>query len=548
MGALEMRNKKVRCPKCLEIKRMIILPDYPSSLIEVMCNCNKTVESLSDYCKEIKKKIDFNIICTKCQRSDIKNPRFCYDCQSIYCSKCFSNHSNDDSEKNENKHRIINVEKFDFHCVDHQSEIFMGFCQQCLINICPICIKEKKHEFHQVDLYTSIIPDKKQRENIRKGLKKSEEKIESNHKIGKRILKKNKKTDKYSEIETLLKINEETNKNILSLLKYFYTLYENSKHKNYSMIHNLITNTQFNLKIFKAPKKITEKDTENFIKYLKNNFILIRRNKETKEPILENSDDEISEEEEDEKENEINIRRSSTFDENLISQTVPTESSEITLDTDLTPTYKEPENNIKNSRISKNREHGNSLVSKSPDPIKVVKNVKIPDIFTKKEEKPIRNNGPRAKLNMPSIFEKKEEKPKERAQIIKTGADPSMMNDKKDLLKQMLGNKGMQKGGNLGKEEVVSIVHENNEEGGAEEVLNKFTNIQKKKKKPKKKFMTEEGNVVNENPYPEEEKKEENLGNEEGNNNVINENVENNQVNENNEVCDNGENNDNGEV
>ena len=117
------------------------------------------------------------------------------------------------------------------------------------------------------------------------------------------------------------------------------------------------------------------------------------------------------------------------------------------------------------------------------------------------------------------IFEKKEEKPKERAQIIKTGVDSSKMNQNKDFLKQMFANKGMgmgmgmrspaQTGVGLSEKQVVSIVHENNEEGKTEEIIIKTTGIQKGKRKARKKFMTENLSVVDVNPYPEQEKKEE---------------------------------------
>ena len=145
--------------------------------------------------------------------------------------------------------------------------------------------------------------------------------------------------------------------------------------------------------------------------------------------------------------------------------------------------------------------------------------MKIPDIFTqKKEEKPV-VMAPIKKLNMPIIFEKKEEKPKERGQIIKTGADSSKMNENKDFLKQMFANKGMgmgmgmrgpaATGSGLSENQVVSIVHENAEEGKTEEVIIKATGIQKGKRKARKKFMTENLDVVDVNPYPEPEVKNE---------------------------------------
>lgn len=54
MGALEIRNKKLRCSQCLDIRRLLIVPGYPDPKIEIMCHCNKSVESFLDYCSELK--------------------------------------------------------------------------------------------------------------------------------------------------------------------------------------------------------------------------------------------------------------------------------------------------------------------------------------------------------------------------------------------------------------------------------------------------------------------------------------------------------------
>ena len=519
MGALEIRNTEIRCPKCLEIKKIMIMPDYPQSQVQIMCTCNKKVEPLFEYYTQTTKKIEFNIVCTKCQKTEMKHPRFCQDCLKVYCHKCSDIHILE-TEKLRNSvntktngHRITQIEKNDFFCVTHQSENVIGYCQQCLINVCAICIKDQKHEFHQVELYTSIMPDKNAKDSIKQGLKQSEIRIEKNRKQYKKILKKFPNNSKLKDLEKLMNYSEEVNKDILELLKYFYALYDHSKFKNYSIIFNLIANVNFNFKKYKLPQKPTEEDINIFTQFLKKNFIIKRRKKETGEIFSdESSDDEIDDTIK--PKGLMKKRRSSTLDENTLKNVIKEESNvEIALDTDLNiPQFPvEP----KNDPIV--RSHKNSCVS--PKPVKVVKNAIIPEAFIeKKEEKPI-VMAPIKKLNMPSVFEKKEEKPKERPQIIKTGIDSAKMKANQDFLKKMLESRGGMVFGmrmpsqartesTLSQNQVTNIEHGNNEEGKNEEVLISTSSIQKGKKKAKKKFMTENLNVDEENPNSEVQKEE----------------------------------------
>ena len=43
------------------------------------------------------------------------------------------------------RHKTIHAEKLDFYCVNHQTENFIGNCQQCLMNICSRRYKEGPH-------------------------------------------------------------------------------------------------------------------------------------------------------------------------------------------------------------------------------------------------------------------------------------------------------------------------------------------------------------------------------------------------------------------
>jgi hypothetical protein len=110
MGGLEVSNEYLRCPKCLEIKRLTIKPEYPESKVKMNCRCSEKEINLYEYLKDLKKKDDFKIICAKCQK-DPKEPKYCYECQKIYCVKCSDFHSqlsNLVSAQNENKMIYLN--------------------------------------------------------------------------------------------------------------------------------------------------------------------------------------------------------------------------------------------------------------------------------------------------------------------------------------------------------------------------------------------------------------------------------------------------------
>ena len=312
MGALEIRNKKLRCINCLDIRRLLIIPGYPDPKIEIMCHCNKSEEYLLDYCSELKKITDFKLVCTKCGKEEIKHPRFCYECLAVYCSKCCNNHlprktGDEESLKRSSLkgHKTIHVEKLDFFCVNHQNENFIGFCQQCLMNICPQCIKEETHQYHQVELYSVIKMDKKSKDEVKKSLKKVERKIERSSKKIKAFCKKNKKNINVKEIEEEFKVCQEENEYILELIKYCYNLYDHSKNKNYSIIYNLIKNSKFNLKKLKIDKNLSTEEKAEFIqKYLKKDFFILYKRSKTNVEEFEVDNEEEQEEEDDEKDDD----------------------------------------------------------------------------------------------------------------------------------------------------------------------------------------------------------------------------------------------------
>ena len=174
MGGLEVSNKSLRCPKCLEIRRMTIIPEYPEPKLKMECRCDDEKETkLFDFLHQYKKKENFKIKCAKCQNDNPKEPKYCYSCQKIYCVKCSDFHSQlsnlATSEKEENSkdimtligHKTISIDKVDFHCILHENEKFIGFCKKCLLNFCQKCKDENLHNGHEANLFSEILLDEK---------------------------------------------------------------------------------------------------------------------------------------------------------------------------------------------------------------------------------------------------------------------------------------------------------------------------------------------------------------------------------------------------
>ena len=540
MGALEIRNKKLRCAQCLEIRRLLIVPGYPDPKIEIMCHCNKSVESFLDYCSELKKIQNFKLICKKCNKEEIKHPRFCYECMAVYCSKCCNNHTpSNPGNKESNKsgsiveHKTIHVEKLDFYCINHQTENYMAYCQQCLMNICNQCLKEGTHKFHSVELYSVLQLDKKSKDVVKKGIKKIEKKIEKNNNLIKKFIKKNKKCEGIKEIEEEFKVISEENDNILDLVSKSYELYDHSKVKNYSIIYNLIKNSKFNLKLLKFEKKeTTEEKIEHISKYLKKDFYVLYKRSKTNVEEFEVDNDENQEEEEEDDEEYIapSTFRSSSFHKSSIKMSNEVLDKKEEEQTNNINTIKEndendvkrietaPENVLNPETNAQNIARPNNNIISQP-PQKEMKKIKMPDIFNPHAQKrpSAAINPPPKKLIMPSMFNKKEEdnKPKERAAIINTGASGGLGN-KKDFLSQMLNKQGMAgkpKGAAPAptetaqpEEEKIEIIHESNEAGTTEQVLNKVAVTNTKKKKPRRAKFVIEGEE-NQEPKKEEDTK-----------------------------------------
>ena len=630
MGALEIRNAKLRCPRCLDIRRLLIIPSIRKPKIEIMCHCNKSIENLLDFFNEINKVTDIKPVCSKCSKELIKHPRLCYDCLLIYCSKCCDNHlpkqNNGDIPIRASLvgHTTIHIEKLDYYCVDHQNNTFVGYCQQCLMNLCNECIREGTHKSHHVDIFSVIKPTNKDKDDMKNGIKNSESKIDRNNKKIFNFCRTHQDDKRTREIGDKYRLITEENNDILALLKYCFNLYKSSKLKNYSIIYNIIRNNKFNNKKLELENANTDEEKfEMIFNYLKRDaLILYKRTKTNKEKFK--SDDDNEEEEEDDIIDEVQEENSNTNISSNNKKFIENNSKEKQNEIDnnmedkfnLYENVDEDNDNINNNIYPENNKEENqdnieenininkyknsmeeinnksnvnseqNINNEKPKKLKMPtifnqpqnekkdisakdvprpKKLKMPSMFEKHEEEEKISEKPlpiKANLKMPSIFEKKEEenKPKERAGIIKTGAIGNM-GTKKDFLAQMLEKKkemgmgiGDRSTGDSNKDNIVNnnqnkerneIVQENNE-GKAEEVINKVVVAKNKKKKPKrsKAFKFGEEFIEVPKPQPVVEIIEENIENKEQNDNTENnDNIENKENEEKKEISENPDNN-----
>ena len=318
MGGLEVRNKALRCEKCLDIKRLTIFPEYPEPILKMECRCTEKNSKLFAFLTEYKKKEIFVIKCSKCQNIKPKEPKYCYRCQKIYCIECSDFHeqlSNIDTEKEGEEpdynitndiflglgHKLVSLGNLDYQCIIHSSETYVAFCKKCSLNICQKCINEDIHKDHDVTFFSDILLDHKKKEIITGCLALCQDKISHNEKISKKIKKKIKNEENKKLISTLSKENKKINESILEFFYLMNDVYERSKNMNYSIIFNARKNTAFNVRKINFEKKDNEEeDALVLIEYFKNDFILetdFSRKKRQEEKKHQKENNEIQEKE-----------------------------------------------------------------------------------------------------------------------------------------------------------------------------------------------------------------------------------------------------------
>ena len=334
-GALEIRNKKLRCTKCQDLRRILLKPVLPEPKLEILCHCHNVNEKLMDYFNDLKKVQNFKYICHACKVKGIKHPKFCYQCLQIYCEKCSVGHGPVAAKVKQSRpslrgHKTIFIEKLDFFCINHQNEKYIGFCLSCKLNICQKCISEGVHQEHPSKLYKDLELSKEKMKQIKVNVKQADKKNQDTYKKIKNFLSKNKDIENYQKISDDNKLIFDSNNYILDLVNYSYNLYD-GKPKNYSIIYNLIKNTNFdNTELNLDKDSSPEEKEEKIMEYLeKNGFILKQSRRDTEMLEINNKldDDEEDdgeeyeegeyEEEEDEKESDNNVIQTKTMKSNF---------------------------------------------------------------------------------------------------------------------------------------------------------------------------------------------------------------------------------------
>ena len=273
MGNYNLKSGIFRCDNCYSIYQMSIEPGLPESFVNLDCKCSTSRTSIKNFLSELSKSSKDKLKCVdpKCKIKDEKNLSYCHDCDHIYCNKCL--------KKDHEKHKYISLIKSDFYCIFHQKENFCAYCRDCEINLCQKCIENKTHLNHDMVEFNKILMNKTERDFLKYKFNLVQEKIAFNNNLVNTITKKMNKNDA-ERIINLGKDNAEQNKIILELINFFIYLYDNTKLKNYNIIHNFIENVNLNVNKFKmwnASIKI-EEVIEKLINYFTYDFIVVNPN------------------------------------------------------------------------------------------------------------------------------------------------------------------------------------------------------------------------------------------------------------------------------
>ena len=283
MGNYNLKSGVFRCENCFSIYKIKIIPCLPESDVILQCKCISTQKTVKNFLLELNKGTKYKIECFQCKKLEDKNALYCNDCNHIYCIKCIKNHQ---------KHKYIILNKKDFYCVFHQKENFCAFCKDCDINLCQKCLEGKKHLNHDKIYFSKIIMNKTERNFLNDKFNLAQEKIIFNTELIHVFVKKIKNKGDINELINLEKENTNQNKLIIELIKFLEYLYDNSRFKNYNIIHNFIENVNLNVNKFKFNEDKVKKENaiEKIIKYLKEDFILIKDDENVSKTDLEKNE------------------------------------------------------------------------------------------------------------------------------------------------------------------------------------------------------------------------------------------------------------------
>ena len=269
MGNYNLKSGVFRCENCFSIYKIKIIPCLPESNVILYCKCITAQKTVKNFLLELNKGTKYKIECFQCKKLEDKNALYCNDCNHIYCIKCIKNHQ---------KHKYIILNKKDFYCVFHQKENFCAFCKDCDINLCQKCLEGKKHLNHDKIYFSKILMNKTERNFLNDKFNLAQEKIIFNTELIHAFVKKIKNKGDINKLINLEKENTNQNKLIIELIKFLEYLYDNSRFKNYNIIHNFIENVNLNVNKFKFNEDKVKKENaiEKIIKYLNEDFILIK--------------------------------------------------------------------------------------------------------------------------------------------------------------------------------------------------------------------------------------------------------------------------------
>jgi len=160
------------CKICGEIP----LINFSKFDFDIMCSKHKI---LNIQYEQFYNYISLDYACSICnQVSNKNNLIYCYDCDEIYCNKCFDNHNLYDKSSN---HFIINnIYEKNIICCLH-NKLYDRFCLICKLNLCESCQNDYNH-------YTEVFNDIYPSENELVAFKKLAVKILKNIKSSNRIL------------------------------------------------------------------------------------------------------------------------------------------------------------------------------------------------------------------------------------------------------------------------------------------------------------------------------------------------------------------------
>ena len=280
MGTLTIKVKILRCEKCFMLKKLFIEPNYPNSTVLSECSCGFSRTPIFSFTNALKNPELYTIKCFFCKKEP-KHPLYCIGCRRIYCNTCKKGHNTKIETKA--KHILIDAYKYDFYCAEHQDNLNTAYCLDCQIDICKICIEEKRHGKHIVLLYNKIEFNKKQIERIKKNIDISKVKLTKKINMSKVLYDQIKDNNKKKLLRDVMNPCYKNNKAILSLVYYFYLMYTEIKEKNYIIMHNLTENIKFNHQPFLLVQTTSlDERLNDFIDFLKNDFVLFKRYVSTK--------------------------------------------------------------------------------------------------------------------------------------------------------------------------------------------------------------------------------------------------------------------------